>query len=438
MGGDRKSNVFQYSIFGAFLIFAVVGVIMFALYRSTGVNSSVGTVLVWGTIPASQYDSFLEQYGVYDVLAENVSYTYKDPDTFDLELVEALASNSGPDIVLLTNEQITRNADRMFVTPYTNYPVRNFQDTYIEAAEVLLLNEGVIARPVAVDPLVLYWNRTLLANDNYPLPPKTWSEIIKMSQVITKKDDTKNILVSAIALGEFANIAHAKDILLTMFMQAGGRVTTQDADGALQSTLASRSSVGTQPMQDALRFFTEFSNPTRVTYSWNKARPEARDAFVAGDLALYIGYASELPLILAQNPNLNFDVTQIPQTSGGPQERQLTTARVYAYAVPLVAENSYGASILLEALTSATASQLFEQNTGLPSPRRELLAGEPTDAVKTVFRNSTIQAVSWRDPNPKATQQILAKMSNSVVSGTARMSEAIQRAQSELQAVLEL
>lgn len=435
--GTTKQSPFQLAVFGAFFLFGAIGVVMFALYQASGSNDNVGTVIVWGTVPASQYDEFLQQYGSYDALADNVTYVYKSPETFDDALVQALASGTGPDMVLLSNEQIMRNRDRMFTTPYANYSERAFRDTYIDSADVLMLPEGIIARPVAVDPLVLYWNRILLANHQYVLPPKEWREVIKMSQQITKRDEAKNISIATIALGSFTNIANAKDILLTMFMQAGGAVVATDADGTQHATLTTRNTVGTQPMQDALRFFTEFSNPSKTTYTWNQALPEARDMFIAGDLALYVGYASELQLILEQNPNLSFDVAALPQTNGGDTGRTLTSARVYAYAVPLVAKNANGAGILLDALTSQTAAQLFEQVTGLPSPRRDLLAIEQTDPLKATFRASAIQSASWRDPNPAATYRIFAKMSDSVVDGTARMSEATERAQRELQVLLD-
>jgi ABC-type glycerol-3-phosphate transport system substrate-binding protein len=435
-GGETQTSPFQLMTFFAFFAFAAVGVVMFALYQSGAGGANIGSVSVWGTIPENQFLVFISEPSIADGEVENIEYTYKDEETFNNELIEALASGYGPDLVLLSNDQILHHRDRVFATPYEQYDIRSFKETYVEAAEALLLPEGIIGFPVAVDPLVLYWNRTILANNQYVLPPKQWNELFKMSQKITRRGETGNINLSTIALGEFTNVRHAKDIFIAMLMQAGGTMTTTREDGTQIASLNARSVTATSPAQDALRFYTEFANPAKSTYTWSKAQPEARDAFVAGTLALYIGYASELPLILEKNPNLNFDVTHLPQLSNGIGERQSTMARVYAFSIPKVASNPEGAGILLNSFITKEAAVAMEQTTGLPSPRRDLIAIEPTDPLKTTFRNSAIMARSWRDPNPDATYAILAKMVEGVVSGSQRMSQSIERAQRELEVLI--
>ena len=434
---NTTTSPFKMFIFFIFFMFAAVGMIMFALFQATGGGEDIGDVTMWGTLPEDQFTIFLTELALTDRDISNIRYSYTPEERFNTTLIEALASGRGPDIVLLTNDQILQHRDRMFITPYEQYSTRDFKDTYIESAEALLLPEGIIGLPVAIDPMVLYWNRDLLANNQYSLPPKEWGDLFKMSQKITRRNESGNIELATIALGEFTNIRHAKDIFIAMLMQAGGNLTDLDNNGNQIATLNKKSAKGTSPAQDALRFYTSFVDPAKNTYTWSKAQPQARDAFVAGDLALYIGYASELTLMLAQNPNLNFDVVQLPQLPGGAQERKSTVARVYALAIPKIAYNPQGAGVLLNMLTSMNASQLLEKTTGLPSPRRDLLAAEPSDALKTTFRNSAIMAQAWRDPNPLATYNILKKMVESVSSGSQRMSQAIERAQRELKVLIE-
>jgi len=434
---QTQTSPFRLAIFFMFFLFAGAGVIMFALFQATGSNDDIGNVTMWGTIPEDQFGTFLNDLSTTDSRASKIHYSYIFEADFDTSLIEALASGGGPDIVLITNDQIMHHRDRIFPTSYEQYGVRRFQDTYIESTETLLLPEGIIGLPVAVDPLVLYWNRSLLANNQYTLPPKQWGELFKMSQKITRRSEAGNIELATIALGEFTNIRHAKDIFIAMLMQAGGSVTGRGADGRQAASLDKRSPKGSSPAQDALRFYTSFADPTKNTYSWSRAQPQARDAFIAGDLAMYIGYASELTLILAQNPNLNFDVAQLPQLPGGAQSRKSTIARVFALAIPGFARNPQGARTMVGALTTKEASKLLEKSLGLPSPRRDLLATEPTDPLKTTFRNSAIMAQSWRDPNPQATYQIIRKMVESVLTGNQRMSQAIERAQRELRVLLD-
>ncbi len=437
MSDITNNSPFKLVVFSLFLVFAAIGALMFAMFKASGSSSSeLNTVEAWGTIPESQMNSFITRYADVDLRIQKLQYKYKDPETFDSTLVEALASGYGPDLILLSNEQIMKNRNRVYVTPYEQIDARTFKNKYAQATQSLMLPEGIIGQPVAIDPLVLYWNRTLLSVNQYPLPPTQWGELFKMSQKITRKTESGNIDIATIALGETTNVLHSKDIFIAMLKQAGGSVLEQGQDGKQIATLDNRNTQGTLPAQDALRFYTEFSNPTKSTYTWNKSLPIDRDAFIQGTLAMYIGYASEFNLIEQQNPNLNFDVAPLPHLSNGNGENLTTFARVYALAIPTVSQNPQDALTMQQILTTEDASSILSDYIGLPSPHNSLLATVPTNATKTTFRNSAIMARSWLDPNPTATYAIIAKMINSVVSGEKRMSEAISRAQKELEVLL--
>ena len=58
--------------------------------------------------------------------------------------------------------------------------------------------------------------------------------------------------------------------------------------------------------ETALLFYTDFTNPSKTSYSWNAALPQSFDAFTSGELAAYLGYASEYNSIISRNPNLRF------------------------------------------------------------------------------------------------------------------------------------
>jgi ABC-type glycerol-3-phosphate transport system substrate-binding protein len=437
MSDTTNTSPFKLVVFSIFFGFTAIGVTMFALYQAAGTSNELGNVLVWGTIPENLMNSFTTEYSDINNNIGAINYVYKDPATFDESLIEALASGYGPDLVLLSNEQIIRNRDRMYVIPYEQYDARTFKNTYALAAQSLMLPEGIIGMPIAVDPLILYWNRSILTSNKYPLPPTQWGELFKMSQDITRRTESNNIEIATIALGETTNVLHAKDIFIAMLTQAGGSIVQQLPTGEQEATLTKRNATGTLPAQDALRFFTEFSNPTKSTYSWNKSMPIDRDAFIQGELAMYIGYASELPLILKQNPNLNFDIAMLPHIPGGNGENLTTYARVYALAIPRVSSDPESAKAILDIITTESASKILSEKINLPSPHNSLLAIEPSDALKTTFRNSAIMSRSWLDPNPVGTYNIIAKMIDSVTSGEKRMSQAIQRAQKELQVLLD-
>ena len=75
--------------------------------------------------------------------------------------------------------------------------------------------------------------------------------------------------------------------------------------------------------------------------------------------------------------------------------------------------------------------------TNLPPVSRNLLAQKPLDPYMEVFYNSTLVARGWLDPNPQETDLIFKEMIESIISGREKVSNAVQRADSELRLLVE-
>jgi len=209
------------------------------------------------------------------------------------------------------------------------------------------------------------------------------------------------------------------------------------SDGQLYSSLTEGSiSNAVNPTQTALRFYTEFADPIKSVYSWNRSLPNSLEAFSQGTLALYIGYASEVEAIQARNGNLNFDVAPLPQVRAGEQKKVLTFGKMYALAVPVVARNAAGGVQMAFLLTGQDSSDLLTQAIGIPSPRRDLLGTVPDDPVDVIFRSQALISSAWLDPNAEDSAQIFRRMIGGVTSGSLRISDAISRADTELTLLL--
>ena len=91
-----------------------------------------------------------------------LKYVQKSADTLDQDLLEALASGVGPDLILLADNLAFRYANRLFAIPYTSYSLATFKSNFSGAGEVFLTGRGVLAFPITVDPLVMYYNRSIL------------------------------------------------------------------------------------------------------------------------------------------------------------------------------------------------------------------------------------------------------------------------------------
>lgn len=187
------------------------------------------------------------------------------------------------------------------------------------------------------------------------------------------------------------------------------------------------------PINSAVRFYTDFSDPVKPVYSWNRSAPESRNAFLAGGVAMYFGSVSELLGMRQANPNLNFDVAPVPSVRGGGAG---VAANVTALSIPRGSRNVGGALAVALALTTTNSQQALLSLISLPSVRRDAVANNPNDPYGAMFQNAAVLSFSFLDPDPSATDAIFKRMVESVSSGKLRVTEASQGAHSELQALL--
>ena len=232
-----KGN-FQLIIIIVFVAAAIFGVLVFSGAIPIGDEEregSLGTVVLWGTIKSSVMAPLLTDFNEANP-AFTVKYVEKSEDSFDQDLLEAIASGVGPDIFFLPDNLALHYARRIFIIPYQSFPVASFKNTFVGAGEVFLTSRGILAFPIIVDPLMMYYNRSILDAKGIVYPPTFWDEMSSLVPAITEKNDSNKIIKSAVALGHFSNVAHAKDILATLFMQTGNPIVAEK-DGAFNSAL---------------------------------------------------------------------------------------------------------------------------------------------------------------------------------------------------------
>lgn len=428
-------KTFQTVILLAFGGIGVIGFLIFAGSSGKGAGSQIGSVVIWGTLDARIMNAVLSSAREQsDARAFNqVKYVSIDQRIFDEALVEAIAANRGPDMILLSQDSILEKSDKIITIPFNIYPERLFKDKFIEEGELYLTSGGILGIPFLIDPLVMYWNRDMFSSAGIASPPKFWNEFFLITEELTKRDQANNIIRSTIAFGEFVNVTNAKEILIALVLQAGSPITKRLSSGELESDFG-RSRRGVFPANAALSFYTEFSNPVKKVYSWNRALPESRQAFLAGDLAVYFGFASELSFLRAANPNLNFDVAILPQSQNS--DRRTTYGRMEAFAIPLQTKNYSGAFQVAALLTSDAALVSLVELSGLPPVSRQLLAIKPIDARLSIFYDSALISRAWLDPDKELSSKIFSDMVESITSGRARVTEAISTADKLLTTML--
>lgn len=427
-------NIFKGVVVGVFAVLALIAVVVFATLSTGGSGSRVGTVVMWGTLPESTVEEVLYVVQRSDSGMRDVSYRGFPESSFSNTLVEAIASGRGPDLVLMPVEFALGDADKLTTISYSSYPRRDFLDSFIEAGEVLLVPEGILGLPFSIDPFVLFWNRTLFSGAGIPRPPRFWDEITDLAPRLSRATQGGTLTQSAIALGEWSNVNSAKKIFLSLVFGLGNRVIVRDTSGALRPIFADRlGEVASSPAESAVRYFADFADPVKTVYSWNRSRPNSFDAFTAGVLAMYLGPASDITLIRAANPNLNFDIAQYPEVRGG---AVATPARMHVLSVPRGSRNPVGALRAAAVLTSPETQRILVSETGLPSVRRDVLSVSPENPYEGIFRNAALSAFIFLDPNPTETDAIFRRVIEGVTSGRLRITEAVRGGQEELQVLL--
>ncbi|HEY4502609.1 MAG TPA: extracellular solute-binding protein [Candidatus Paceibacterota bacterium] len=430
----KNLSTFQIVLISIFVVAAIVGVIIFAKGFGGPSSNELPEVVIWGTFPENVMNSVIGALKQDDARFARVSYVEKDERTYDADFVNALASGNGPDLFILSEDRIVTHRDKVITIPFDTYSARTFRNTFAEAGELFVTSDGILALPFSIDPMVMYWNRDILGNKGIANPPSFWDEFFTLSPKLTERDHSSSIARSFVAFGEYRNVDHAKDILSAFILQTGNPIIGLSNSGQIVSTLTNRYDFVEPPALAALRFYTEFADPIKSVYSWNRALPRSKQAFVAGDLAIYMGFASELSSLAETNPNLNFDVAAFPRARDA--ERSLTLAHITGLAIPRGSRDTSAAFAVATALTEQVYSAQFSKLMGLPPIRRDLLQDIPTDIVQPVFYTSAIVAKGWLDPNPDATNGIYQRMIESTLSGRARLSEALDTADAELNDLL--
>lgn len=447
----KKTSVFQIVILSTFGALAVGGVLVFALLMSDTTTSSTGPVVIWGPFDERTFNQVIQDLSETDSTFKQVSYVRKDPASYEENLTQALAAGQGPDLFFIRQDYAMKDAPKTLPIPPASLSIAQFQTTFIDAANVFYGAAGAVALPLLADPLVLYWNRDLLSAAGYAQPPRFWEEVPTMARMITGcqsqgvthrqsaivgcESETLAIKKATIAFGAFDNVLAAKDILAMLIMQYGGAVTARGESGELVSGFTSFSGGPANVIEKAIGFYTGFSDPAQEQYTWNASLSDSRSAFVAGNLALYIGYANELMLLSRANPNTNIAVAFMPQVQGS--GKVLTGAHVYGLAIARTSKNSQGAYTVAITLGRADISKQVADALGLVSARRDVLAMAPNSA-DGIFAMAAIAARTWIDPDPQKTDAAFRAMIQSIISGSARPAEAIERADQEIKDAIEL
>jgi ABC-type glycerol-3-phosphate transport system substrate-binding protein len=419
MGNIRP---FQIGLLAAFAIVALISVVMLASYQGFGAlstNPYGEKVVIWGTLAGIPFTNLIQEISRDDRNFQVVQYVEKDPRTFEEELVNAIAEGRAPDAIVLDHEHLIVLRAKLQAISYDDFPTRTLRDQYVDGFEVFALQNGLYAIPLAVDPLLMYWNRDLFASGGLPQPPATWEALTDTVEQLTLRDATRNLQQATVAFGEYRNVENAKATLLTLLLQSGSQMISEGQNRyvvALDSAVNNNSS---RPLFSTLQFYVEFNNVSSPLYSWNRTFESDQQAFLGERLTLYFGYGSEWERLRSQNPNLNFDAAPVPQGAGA------TVKRIYGkfYGLSLLTStpNPAGAYRALAVLGSASNTARLATELSLAPAHRETLSLGVSEAVSQTVYDQALIARGWLDPDPEESDEIMTQMIEDISSGRSQI-----------------
>ena len=431
-----KISLFQGILLGVFGVAALVGLFVFATYTGKSSSSNaVGTVVIWGTLPKDAIGTMLTSLAQTNTALKNVSYVQKDPATLPNDIASAIATGVAPDLVLASQENLFSLAKFMTPIPSATLPASTFTSTFVEEGKLFASSGGYFGVPFLVDPLVLFSNRSILSSDRIAKPPSTWEALTGLASTVATLTPSRQITRGLIALGTYNNVHNARGILSALFLQTSVPISGYSQSGVLSANLGESAKSGTPPGQAVVGFYTQFADSSKVSYTWNASLTDSQQAFSNGDLALYIGYASEAKFFTAANPNLNFSVTPLPQPATATAKS--TYGLVYAFMIPRGAKNSSGAYQVAALFSDAAEQVAAASATGLAPATLSQLETVPPDPIAATAYAGALYAKGWLSPAPTDTDSVFSSMITNVVSGRSTLQMSLVSAERSLSSLLQ-
>lgn len=384
------------------------------------------TIVVWGFEDQPQtWEEIAQSYRKTGVRTATIAYAPKDAATYETELLNALASGTGPDIFLMRDSWIAGYGSRVRPLPEGSlgYERKNLRAAFADGIASAVVNQKgeLLGTPLAFDTLALFYNRDYLNAANIPAPPQTWEEAVEYATKLTRRSEVGGLRRSGLAIGTAENTAYAPDILMALIAQSGGAILS--ADGTV-------SAIEHPKTHDALSFYTAFSDSTRKTYSWNTFFDRSIDAFARGEAAMAIGYARDVPRIVALNPQLNFDAAPLPQPKG--EGNPVNFGRFNLLAVSRLSKRSTHAWNFLLWLQRKDVSKSYIDLEGVPPARRDLVTAKPPRDYLIPFYDQVLSARTIPIRGGDSLLGIVGDMITSVVNRRLTVPDATTRAGREI------
>ncbi|OGE77770.1 MAG: hypothetical protein A2751_01805 [Candidatus Doudnabacteria bacterium RIFCSPHIGHO2_01_FULL_46_14] len=424
-GGSRASKMKKTKFK---ILVPIIAVIFTAASCGLGPTTGGSKIeLVWWKVfdDSSQVGVLVEQFEKANP-GVAIKFVQKDIETYEEELLDALAAGAGPDIFSIHNDWLPKHKAKMTPASEEIFGLKDLRQNFVEVLETDLVSDSqVYALPLAVDVLALFYNKDLFASAGLALPPATWDEFVGVIPRFTRLDDQGNFQRSAVALGTADNVNRASDILSLMMLQNGTKIFSLEK-GRAEFVQRVQDSQGKEyiPGARALQFYTQFADPGKDIYTWNNRSSNSIDAFASGQTAMIFSYSYLRETLAEKAPFLNYAVAKMPQIKGA--NLRVNYANYWAEGVSRQSENPEMAWKFLKFITDKEVLATYYEAVKQVSPRLDILDGQISDPEIGVFAENALSAKSFYKPDSDAVENIFAQMINDVSLRNVSVEDAIR------------
>lgn len=326
------------------VVLIVIGILLvvFVLPRFSGSPGSKGVVTItyWGLWePKSVMQPIIDDFQKKNP-AIKVIYEQRDIKRYKETLLTRINGGDGPDIFRFHNSWTKPIKNILAPIPSSAIPPDEFKKQYFPVVlSDMTISGGIYGVPLQMDTLAMFVNDKILEDYGIAVP-RTWEEFINVTNAVTVSDQSGQTHTYGAAIGSYDNISRAPDLVSVLFAQS-------------RIDLKKPAKSPSQNYAESLRFYTNFATGRdRIARVWDPNGPQALEAFVGGNVAIFFGYSWDIFTMKAKSPNLEFSVHTIPYLVS-----PVTVASYWAEGVSGKSKHQKEAMVFLQYLVKKETQQ---------------------------------------------------------------------------------
>ncbi len=426
----NKGKIIILGIAGIIILIIVLGVVgVIPIFKSEGGDpnypSGAVTLNFWGVDKSSAFSDVVKAYTAEH---KSVKINYSNFDSLDeykRTLLNKLAESNGPDLFMVPSDWVEGYKGIMYPAPPALISANGLKAYYPDVVSKDFVRDGqVFASPLYMDSLVLLYNKDIFNANAVIFAPRTWDDFV--DAVVKTKNLTNNdeVLRAGTALGTSNNVNYMADIISSIILQLGSDINKEDS---LEVKLGDSA-------VNAIKFYTQFSNPISPYYTWNANQLNSNTEFASGNVAMIMGYKEDIQDIKERNPFLDMDIAELPQVNVS-NPKTFASYMGLAVSKQVVQEKAYVAWDFIRYVTSnpQVNNMYLTKTNRLPALRVEIqkLIGTEDD----VFGRSFLFASSWKRVDWSEIKKIFGNAVDEILSGKATPQESIKAIENKINSI---